>query len=168
MNLRLPLLLSLAGLLLAGCGKSPSNSASSADSAPAGGSSGPREIDLSAADNMKYSTTAIEAKPGEDLKVVLTNVGNVPKAAMAHNWVLLNTGDEATALAFDQAAASQQANGYLPANLENEILAKIPLQGPHESGEVEFKAPTQPGNYIFLCTFPAHYQVGMHGVLTVK
>ncbi|HVW20513.1 MAG TPA: plastocyanin/azurin family copper-binding protein [Opitutaceae bacterium] len=167
MNLRLPLLLSLAGLLLAGCGKNESSSSASSSSAAAA-SSGPREIDISAADNQKYSLTQIDAKPGEDLKVVLTNVGTVPKNAMAHNWVLLNTGDDATALAFDQAAASQQANGYIPANLESEILAKIPMQGPKESGEVEFKAPTQPGNYIFLCTFPAHYQVGMHGVLTVK
>jgi len=166
MNLRLPLLLSLAGLLLAGCGKN--DSSSSASAASAGTTSGAREIDISAADNQKYSLTQIDAKPGEDLKVVLSNVGTVPKNAMAHNWVLLNTGDDATALAFDQAAASQQANGYIPANLESEILAKIPMQGPKESGEVDFKAPAQPGNYIFLCTFPAHYQVGMHGVLTVK
>jgi uncharacterized cupredoxin-like copper-binding protein len=52
--------------------------------------------------------------------------------------------------------------------MQDQIVAKIDLLGPHKSGEVDFKAPTTPGDYPFLCTFPAHYQVGMHGILTVK
>lgn len=162
MKSRFLLLPLLTGLALVGCSKS------SDTSSQASATNGPREIDIEAGDTLKFSVTQIDAKPGEDLKVVLSNVGTVPKNAMAHNWVLLNTGDDATALAFDQAAASQQAHGYIPEDLKSEILAQIPMQGPKESGDVEFKAPAQPGNYIFLCTFPAHYQVGMHGVLTVK
>jgi uncharacterized cupredoxin-like copper-binding protein len=32
---------------------------------------------------------------------------------------------------------------------------------------VTFTAPTTPGRYEFVCSFPGHYQVGMRGVLIV-
>jgi len=115
---------------------------------------------------MKYDVTALQAKPGEDLKVVMTNAGNTPIEAMGHNWVLLKAGSDAAA--FSSAAVASKATGYIPAALQDEIIAKIDLLGPHKSGEVDFKAPTTPGDYPYLCTFPAHYQVGMHGILTVK
>jgi azurin len=154
----------LAALTLAGCGQNTATA--SGGTTPAAAPPGPREIDITAGDNMKYSITAIEAKPGEDLKVVLQNVGAAPKEVMAHNWVLLKAGSDAAG--FDSAAITAKETGYIPARLQDEMIAHIDLQGPKESGEVEFKAPTVPGDYPFLCTFPAHYQVGMRGTLTVK
>lgn len=115
---------------------------------------------------MKFSVTSIEAKPGEELKVVLTNVGTAPIEAMGHNWTLLKAGTDVAA--FDAAAAQAKDNGYIPPSLENEIIVHTKLLGPRKSDEVTFKAPDQPGEYPFLCTFPAHYQVGMKGTLTVK
>jgi len=115
---------------------------------------------------MKYSLTAIEAKPGEDLKVVLTNIGTQPKEVMGHNWILLKAGTDVAA--FDAAALNAKDTGYIPAALSDEIIAHIDLLGPRKSGEVAFKAPMTPGDYNFLCSFPAHYQAGMKGVLTVK
>jgi azurin len=167
MNLRslLPLsglsLLSAAALLTAGCGQKDTASASAA-AAP----SGPRTIELTAGDTMKYNTTAIEAKPGEDIKVVLTNIGTQPVQVMGHNWVLLKAGSDAAA--FDAAAVNAKDTGYIPPALKDQVIAHIDLLGPRKSGEVEFTAPTVPGEYPYLCTFPAHYQVGMKGVLTVK
>ena len=153
----------LAALMLAGCGQ---NQSAPAAAAPPAAPPGPREIDLGAADNMKYSLTTMEAKPGEDLKVVLHNTGTFPKEVMAHNWVLLKAGSDAAG--FDTAAINEKANGYIPARLQDEIVARIDLLGPNQTGQVEFTAPTAPGDYPFLCTFPAHFQVGMHGILTVK
>jgi len=40
--------------------------------------------------------------------------------------------------------------------------------GPREKDTIEFTAPTEPGEYDFLCTFPGHYLIGMKGVLVVK
>jgi azurin len=157
----------LAALTLAGCGQN--QSAAGGGSTPPGAPAvpaGPRVVEITAADNMKYSLAAIEAKPGEDIKVVLHNAGTAPKEVMAHNWVLLKAGSDAAG--FDSAAITEKANGYIPARLQDEILAHIDLVGPNQSGEVEFTAPAAPGDYPFLCTFPAHYQVGMRGILTVK
>jgi azurin len=128
--------------------------------------SAPRIIALSATDTMKYSATTIEAKPGEDIKVTLTNLGTLPKESMGHNWVLLKAGTDAAA--FANAALMAKATGYIPPALQDQMIAHIDLLGAHETGEVEFNAPTVPGDYTFLCTFPAHFQVGMKGTLTVK
>jgi azurin len=115
---------------------------------------------------MKFDVTSIAAAPGEEVKVVLTNASNLPKNVMGHNWILLKAGSDP--VAFSQAAASEVATGYIPAKLEDKIIAHINLLGPGESGEVIFKAPTEPGEYPFLCSFPAHCLVGMKGLFVVK
>jgi len=150
-------------ILAAGCGQnSPSASSGGGGGTPAA----PREIDLTANDTMHYDVTAIQAKPGEQLRVVLTNTGTIGLPAMGHNWVLLKAGSDPAA--FSAAASTCAATNYIPASLQDEILAKIDLLGPRKSGEADFAAPTTPGDYPYLCTFPAHYLVGMHGILTVK
>ena len=152
--------MALVALVAPGCGQK--DSSASAATAP----SGPREVEISAGDTMKYSLTAIEAKPGEEIKVIMTNTGSQPVEVMGHNWVLLKAGTDVAA--FDAAALSSKDTGYIPSALKDQIIAHIDLLGPRKSGEVTFKAPSAPGDYPFLCTFPAHYQVGMKGFLTVK
>jgi azurin len=125
-----------------------------------------RVVELQGNDLMKYSVTAIAAKPGELLHVKLKNGGTLPKAAMAHNFILLAKGTDASA--FANAAATASATGYVPAQFKAKILASTPLAGPGETVEVTFKAPAVPGDYTFLCSFPGHFLSGMKGVLTVK
>ena len=149
----------LALLALNGCSKQE-------PAAQAAAPSGPRTIALTAGDNMKYNITRIEAAPGEELHVTLTNIGTLPKEAMGHDWILLKAGSDAEA--YDRAAIAAKASDYQPPELASEVLASIPLLGPKQTGEITFKAPTKPGEYTFLCSFPAHYQSGMHGVLVVK
>ena len=150
--------LSLA--FLTGCGQKESSAPGAA--AP----SGPREIDLTAGDTMKFNTTSLEASPGEDLDVVLTNIGTVPVEVMGHNWVLLKAGSDAAE--FSNAASVAKDTGYIPPSLKDEIIAHIDVLGPRKSGEVRFKAPTVPGSYPFLCSFPGHCAAGMKGTLVVR
>jgi azurin len=147
-------------LLLAGCGRKEDQTAAAAPS------SGPTTFELTANDTMKYSLTRLEVSAGADVKVTLTNVGTQPRQAMGHNWVLLKEG--ADAAAFAAAAATHQAQDYFPPELAQEVIAHIRLLGPREHGEAEFKAPTQPGEYSYLCTFPGHFVTGMKGVLVVR
>jgi azurin len=115
---------------------------------------------------MKFDVASITAAPGESIKVVLTNAGTLPKDAMGHNWILLSAGTDP--VKFAEAAQPEVANGYIPSKLKEKIVAFIGLLGPNETGEVTFTAPTEPGEYPFLCSFPAHCFVGMKGVLVVK
>jgi azurin len=125
-----------------------------------------KTIAISAYDTMKFSVTQIEAHPGQKLRVQLTNEGSLPKSVMGHNWVLLKAGEDP--IAYSTAATTAKDEDYQPTALADEVLATIPLLGAKETGEVTFTAPTVPGNYPFLCSSPAHCQVGMRGVLIVK
>jgi len=143
--------------VLAGCGGSQTT---------AGAANGPKTFALTASDTMKYNLTRLEVAPGEDVKVTLTNIGTQPKAAMGHNWTLLQK--DADAAGFANVAVTHQDTDYFPTELSGEVLARIKLLGPRESDSVEFKAPAEPGEYPYLCTFPGHFVSGMHGVLVVK
>jgi len=155
-------------LALSGCGQKASAPAAGETAAAAKAeapAAGPRVIEITANDQMKFSVTTIEAKAGEDLKVILTNIGTLPKEAMGHNWVLLKA--DADPAAFVAAAMTAKDTDYVPASLAGQVIAKTALIGPRKSDEVSFKAPA-PGTYVFLCSFPAHFMVGMKGTLIVK
>ena len=115
---------------------------------------------------MKFNVATLEVKAGQDVKVSFANVGSMPKAAMAHNWILLKKGVDAKA--FVDAAITAAATDYFPTQLADQVVAHTKLLGAKQSDEVTFKAPTEPGEYPFVCTFPAHYLAGMKGVLVVK
>ncbi|HTZ20849.1 MAG TPA: plastocyanin/azurin family copper-binding protein [Opitutaceae bacterium] len=131
--------------------------------APAAGS--PRVIALTGDDTMHYNLTEIDARPGEALEVQLTNIGQLPKAAMSHNWVLLRPMSDADVSAFAISAMSK-APDYLPDD-RSAVLAHTRTLGPKETDSVDFTAPTTPGTYPFLCTFPGHFAL-MKGRLVVK
>lgn len=165
MKIRFPLASVLVALVLAGCGqKDPTPASGSPADAPAP-AAGPRVVEITANDQMKFSLATIEAKAGEQIKVVLTNAGTQPKEVMGHNWVLLKAGSDATA--FATAATVAKETDYVPPALKDQVIANIGTLGPRKSGEVTFTAPAA-GEYPFLCTFPGHYLVGMKGTLIVK
>ena len=124
-----------------------------------------RSITISAYDTMKFSVMKIEAHPGEKITVTLKNEGNVPKEVMGHNWVLLKAGTDPTS--YMTASMTAKAEGYLPKAMASKVLASIPILGPKETGSATFTAPPA-GTYTYLCSFPAHCQAGMKGVLIVK
>jgi len=150
MKLRLLFVSALVALVTSGCGQKDSTEAA----APAA-AAGPRTLELTAGDNMKYNINTLEAKPGERITVVLTNIGTQPKEVMGHNWILLKAGSDSEA--FSKAATLAKDTEYFPAALSDQVIAHIALLGPRKSG-----------TYPFLCSFPAHFQVGMKGVLIVK
>ncbi|MBS0664056.1 MAG: azurin [Verrucomicrobia bacterium] len=160
MKLRLLLASALIAMFTAGCGQKESTAPAQAAVA------GPRTLELTAGDNMKFNVTTLEVKAGEQVTIVLTNIGTQPKEVMGHNWILLKIGTDLEA--FVKTAALAKDNEYFPESLSDQVIAHIPLLGPRKSGEVTFTAPTTPGSYPFLCSFPAHFQVGMKGVLVVK
>lgn len=127
---------------------------------------GAKTVSISAYDTMKFSITKIEASPGQKITVELKNEGNVPKIAMGHNWILLKAGVDPTAYA--TAAMSAKNEDYQPKSMSDKVIASIPMLGPKETGKTTFTAPTTPGTYAFVCSFPAHTQAGMKGVLVVK
>ncbi len=126
----------------------------------------PRVVKLKADDKMQYDVKLIDAKAGEQIKVQLTTVSNLPKTEMSHNFVLLAKGTNADN--FAMMAAMARDTNYIPKGQEKSILAQTSLAAGGETVEVTFTAPKEPGEYMYLCTFPGHYIAGMKGKLVVK
>jgi azurin len=162
----------LTALFVSGCGKKEATTApgagtgSTSSSAAPADPAGPRAIEITAGDNMRFSLEKIEAKPGEQLRVTLSNIGTMPRDAMGHNWVLLKKGADATA--FATAAMTAKETDYIPASMKDQVISHTELLGPRKTSEISFAAPTEAGEYVFLCSFPGHFLAGMKGVLVVK
>jgi azurin len=127
----------------------------------------PRTITIEGNDQMKFSVTEIQAKPGEQLRIVLKGVGTMPKAAMSHNWVLLQSKANPTTFANESMMAGPAAN-YIAAARKADVIAATALVGAGETAEITFKVPAAVGNYPYLCSFPGHFAAGMKGTLVVK
>ena len=126
----------------------------------------PRRLSITANDNMKFSVTEITAKRGESIQIVLRAMGTMPKIAMAHNLVVLKKGTDLDA--FVNAGAMARSTNFIAPALSKQVLASTPLAGAGETVQVTFAAPSTPGRYDFVCTFPGHFAGGMRGVLIVK
>lgn len=126
----------------------------------------PRTVVIKAGDDMKFSVTEIKARRGEPLRIVLTSRGTMPKAAMAHNVVVLAKGTDPAA--FVNASAMAREANFVAPSFKARVLAATALAGNGETVEVTFTVPRVPGRYDFVCSFPGHFLAGMRGVLVVS
>lgn len=125
-----------------------------------------RIIEMDGTDQMKFTRTQITAKPGEEITIKLTTVSKLPKAAMAHNWVLMEKGIDLENFANKSVMARD--NSYIAPELEDQVIAMTDLAGGGETVEVTFTVPEEKGNYTYICSFPGHFLAGMKGTLTVE
>ncbi|TVP79180.1 MAG: azurin [Puniceicoccaceae bacterium] len=123
-------------------------------------------VEMTGNDRMKFNLESFTVPAGSPVKLIFTNVGRMPKASMGHNVVFLNAGVDANA--FVAAAASARDNDYIPSALKDQIFAYTKLLGPGEKDTIEFIAPEVPGEYPYVCSFPAHLFAGMGGVMIVE
>ena len=126
----------------------------------------PIKIEITANDQMRYSTRKIEGKVGVPMEITLKHIGKIPKASMSHNMVILKPD---SMMAMISAKCSQaKDNNYIATDAESKaaILAYSPQLGPGETHVIKF-TPTAAGNYPYLCTFPGHFSE-MNGIITVK
>ena len=117
-------------------------------------------------DTLRFSVEEITVKPGEKVTVKLTNDSQMPPQAMSHNWVLLTA--DADPQAFNSAAMAARDNDYIPPGKSAQIIAHTQMVAGGESDTVTFTAPSEPGEYTYLCTFPGHFPAGMKGKLIIK
>ena len=126
----------------------------------------PRTITLTATDAMQFSMTTINAKPGEQLKIVLKVTSAQPPETMKHNFVLLQADTDL--MDYAMAAVMAKDTGYIPAAKKDKVIAKTDLAAGGQEVTVTFKAPAKPGTYPYICTFPGHFFANMKGTLIVK
>jgi azurin len=112
---------------------------------------------------MKYKQTEFTVAPGQEIRLIFENTATSP--SMKHNVVVIAepsaTGDVA------QKGMSMPSEEYVPPSMSDAILAYTSMSDPGETVEVTFTAPSDPGDYPYICTFPGHYPL-MEGTMHVR
>ena len=116
---------------------------------------------------MRFTEEQIRVKTGQPVKIVFTNPD-----ATDHNLVLVKPGalEEVGMAANDMAKDPRNANSdFIPKSKRSLILQATKMIGPSRKSRVQvlrFQAPTKPGIYPYVCTFPGHWIV-MKGMMVV-
>ena len=121
------------------------------------------KIVIESNDQMRFNLSEITVQQGQIVVLTLKHVGKLPKAAMGHNWVLLEPDTDLAS--FAMSAMKAKDNEYVPADAPEVVVNTILLGGGEET-TIEFEAPA-PGTYSFICSFPGHYAL-MQGTFTVE
>jgi len=125
------------------------------------------EATLATDDTIRFNPAHIDVPAScTEFTVKLTHTGRLPKAAMAHNWVLIRKSD-LVQVARDGALAGPGADYVMPG--DKRVIAHSPIIGRGEATSVTFpvKALAAGVEYLFFCSFTGHSPV-MQGTLTLK
>ncbi len=124
---------------------------------------GARSIKIETGSNLTFRTTEFHAQSDESIALTLDNPDVVP-----HNWALVQPGKlETVGAIVNQLISDPDAamRHYVPET--SDVLAYTDIVLPKEKFTIYFRAPSEPGRYPYLCTFPGHWPV-MNGVMIVS
>jgi putative heme-binding domain-containing protein len=113
-------------------------------------------------DQMLFDKDRIAAQAGKPVEVVFEN-GDI----MPHNFVVTKPG------ALEEVGLLGESSATLPGALErnyvpptDKVLVASRLLAPRDSQKLSFTAPTRPGVYPYVCTYPGHWR-RMYGAFYV-
>lgn len=117
------------------------------------------EFDVEVGDSLQFSVSEIEVEAScESVTINLTHTGQLPAAAMGHNWVLTTDAD------FQDVATAGMGVGlegnYVPSD-DDRVIAATEIIGGGESTSVSFAIGDldAAGSYTFFCSFPGHWSI---------
>jgi len=112
-------------------------------------------------EKMQYDIKELTVKAGKKIKLTFANPDFMP-----HNIVLTQPGKRDTvAMAAMTLGAKGFELGFVPPSKDIIWASKLLDHGKEEV--IEFTAPTKPGDYPYVCTFPGHH-ILMRGMLKVR
>jgi azurin len=119
-----------------------------------------RVLKLGTKPGLKYDVTNFEVKAGSKVRLIFNNNDD-----MTHNVVIVAPGaaDEVASQALKLGLKGSEMN-YVPNS--SKVLYHTALLQPETSESIYFIAPSTPGEYTFVCTFPGHASV-MRGIIKV-
>lgn len=122
------------------------------------------QIKIESNDAMEFNITEFEVFEGQNIELTLEHTGEMPLAAMGHNWVLLKQG--VNEYDFGMKAMKASETDYIPESEKDKVIAHTKTLGGGESDTIIFQAP-KAGTYTYCCTFPNHFAI-MKGKMTVR
>ncbi len=121
------------------------------------------KLSLGVTPPMKFDKAELKVKAGAGVELAFTNNDPMP---MMHNLLVIEPGsrvDIVTKAATMGAAG--MINSFVPES--DKVLAATPLVLTGNTYKLYFKAPTKPGKYEYVCTYPGH-GFSMWGTLVVE
>ncbi len=116
-------------------------------------------------EQLRFDTTKLTVQAGKPFEVIFENDDVMP-----HNFVIVPPGKHMeignAAMTMTPDKVDKQGRAYLPAQYEKQIIAATKLIEPGQRETLKVKAPSTPGDYEFVCTFPGHALI-MWGTLVV-
>lgn len=122
-----------------------------------------KRITVNAIGGLQYEQKEFTVKAGEAVTLKLTNTDVMP-----HNLVIVRpgtakkVGDASFAMLNDPDAGIKH---YIPETTD--VIAHTFVIAPNTSHSLHFRAPSVPGDYPYICTFPGHW-MAMRGVMKVE
>ncbi len=113
-------------------------------------------------DQMLFDKERIVVKAGKPVEIFFDNNDLMP-----HNFVVVQPGSLEQIGMLGETTATQPGaleRGYVPQS--NKILLKSHLIQPRNSEKLSWTAPSRPGVYPYVCTYPGHWR-RMYGALYV-
>ena len=115
-------------------------------------------------EQMLYDTTLIVVEAGKPVAIILIN-----DDAMPHNLVITMPGAvEEIGPATETMSPVPDAQGRLYIPDSPKILHATKLVDPGQQAKLSFTAPTEPGDYQYVCTFPGHWRRMLGTLVVVK
>lgn len=110
---------------------------------------------------MKYDTSELLVSPGAPVTLNFENGDDLP-----HNLCLCDRGTDVVAMSMKQMDKPEEAlkRNWIPD--DKRVWMHTKLLNPKEKDTLKFNAPTELGDYPYVCTFPGHAMT-MRGVLHV-
>ena len=113
-------------------------------------------------EEMRYDIPWFAVEAGRDVQIVVRN-----EDLMAHNLVVTQPDalqEVANLAAADGPKIGPSGKQYVPDS--DKILVATEMIQAEKKGKITFTAPTEPGEYPYVCTFPGHW-MRMYGVMVV-
>ena len=123
-------------------------------------------ITITGNDRMEFDITRFAVPAGAEITLIFDNIGRMPKEAMGHNLAVLDKDMDPNV--FATAAIRHPLTEYIPPEYADKVIATTAILGPGESETLVFTAPTEPGEYPYVCSFPGHTPAGMKGIMVVR
>ncbi len=119
-----------------------------------------RTITIGTKPGLQFNKTELQVEAGERVKLVFRNTDD-----LMHNLLIVQPGTvEPVAKTAMNMGVEGQERGYVPRS-EN-VLYHTSLLEPETNEAIYFRAPEEPGEYPYVCTFPGHWRT-MQGILRV-
>ena len=112
-------------------------------------------------EEMRYDTAYFAVEAGRPVQILLENEDLMP-----HNLVVTTPGQlrDVAERGMQVGSAGAEGNPYVPAG--DDVLHATELIDANASTRLTFTAPSEPGEYPYVCTFPRHW-MRMYGVMVV-